>query len=341
MANRAILAAGAIALAINCSVAHAQDNKVTLRLSYWVPAKHMLSVGYREWAEHLKKESNGTINLALFPASQLGSGRDHYDMVKRATADVGLVNPGYTPGRFPLAGALEMPFLVSDALNGAKAMTRFYAKYAPKEMSDVRTCHVFSTPISTFHGVKAIKVPEDIRGMRIRAGNATISSFITSLGGSPVQVPIMEAFETLKRGITTGISSSWGGMVTFNFGKVVNHHLEMPFYVSSFVHTLNMNSYNKMSDAQKKIFDATCTPEWSARIYSHWEKQEHGLKAQLLKDTKRTIHKVGPKEIALWRAAAEPVFKHWANAVAAKGHDPKAVLDDLKAELKRAGALYE
>lgn len=334
-------AAGALALAFSSTASMAQDQKVNLRLSYWVPPKHKLTAGYKDWADHLKKASNGTITVTLFPSSQLGSGRDHYDMTKRGVADIGFINPGYTPGRFPVAGALELPFLISDAYKGAEAMTRFYAQYAAKEMGDVKVCHTFSTPVSTFHATKPIRVPDNIKGMRIRAGNATISSFVTSLGGSPVQVPIMEAFETLKRGITEGISAAWGGMVTFNFGKVVNHHLDMPFYVSGFVNGINPNSYNKLSAAQKKVLDATCTPEWAARIYKPWHDLEETLKAKLLKDTKREIYKPSATEIAQWRKAAEPVYKQWAESVKGRGEDPDKVLANLRKELKAAGALYE
>lgn len=341
MLKKFTLAAGALALALPSVAAFAQDRKVSLRLSYWVPQKHKLTPAFEAWSEHLKKESNGTLSLTLFPSSQLGSGRDHYDMVKRGIADIGFVNPGYTPGRFPVAAALELPFQISDPLNGARSMTRFYAKYAPKEMADVKVCHTYSTPVSTFHAVKPIKVPADIKGLRIRAGNATMSSYIIALGGSPVQVPIMEAFETLNRGITEGITSSFGGMITFSFGKVVKHHLDTPMYVSAFVNAINLNSYNKLSAAQKKVLDSTCTPEWAEKIFRPWHEQEVELTKVLRSDKTHNFYKLDAKRAALWRKSAEPVFKQWADAVKAKGYDPEVVLAELRKELKKDGALFE
>ncbi len=335
------LAAGALALTLGSGIASAQDQKINLRLSYWVPPKHKLTPAYKAWGDYLKKESKGTLSVTLFPSSQLGSGRDHYDMTKRGTADIGNINPGYTPGRFPVIGILELPFLVSDSLKGAAAMTRFYDKYAAKEMPDVKVCHTFSTPISSFHATKPIRVPADVKGMRIRAGNATISSFVSSLGGSPVQVPIMEAFETLKRGITEGISSSYGGMITFGFGKVVHNHLDMPLYVSVFVDAVNLKTYNRMSAAQKKVFDSTCTPEWSAKIFQPWNDLETALTKRVKADKKHQIYKPTKDDIAKWRKAAEPVYAQWAQSVKAKGYDPETLMSELRKELKASGALYE
>ena len=187
-------------------------------------------------------------------------------------------------------------------------MIRFYDKYTAKEIPDVKVCHTFSTPISSFHATKPMRVPVDVKSMRIRAGNATISSFVSSLGSSPVQVPIMETFETLKLGITEGISSSYGGMITVSFGKLVHNHLEMPLYVSVFVDAVNLKIYNWISAAQKKVFDSTCTPEWSAKIFQPWNDLATALTKRVKVHKKHQIYKPTKDAIAKWRKAVEPVY---------------------------------
>ena len=341
MGARFTLLVAAFAFALGPAVASAADKKVNLRLSYWVPPKHKLTPAYKEWSDHLKKATAGTVSFTLFPSSQLGSGRDHYDMVKRGVADIGLINPGYTPGRFPVHGAIDLPFMVSNMLRGAKAMTRFYMKYAAKEMGDVKVCHVFSHDPGSFHTTKKVTVPADLKGMKIRTANATMAAYVTAMGGNSVQVPIMEAFETLKRGITDGLNGTWASMITFNFGKVVKHHLDAPIYVASFVHTINLKKYDSLSPAQKKAFDATCTPEWASRIVKYWDEQEVSLAKAFRKDSSQHFNKIGAKELALWRKATEPVYKQWAEAVKAKGYDPDALLTELRAELKKENALAE
>ncbi len=342
MKKQLLLAAGAFALvAGSTTAATAQDKKVNFRLSYWVPPSHMLTPGYKEWGDYLKEKSGGTINITLFPSSQLGSGKDHYDMVKRGIADIGLINPGYTPGRFPVEGAIDLPFLVSEPLNGARAMTRWYEKYASKEMPDVKVCHTFSHEPGTFHAVKEIKLPADIKGMKIRTGNATLASYVTLLGGNSVQVPIMEAYETLKRGITEGITVPWDGLISFRFGDVAKYSIDMPMYVSSFVHTVNLRKYNSMSAAQKKIFDETCTPEWSKKIYRFWSAKEDASRKKLIADPKHNTYTPTKEDVAKWRASVEPVYKQWRDAVTKAGYNPETVLNELKAELKKDNALYE
>jgi TRAP-type C4-dicarboxylate transport system substrate-binding protein len=334
-----LLAAGAVALAIGG--AQAQDKEFNLKLSYWVPPSHFLTPGYEDWAKALEAASNGTIKTTLYPSSQLGSGADHYDMVKTGIADFGLINPGYTPGRFPIIATADLPFLVTDSLKGASATHRWYKKYAEKEMPEHYVCHVFSHEPGSFHSKKEIRVPADVKGMNVRTANQTIATLVTSIGGNSVQVPIMEAADTLKRGITDAITVPWGGLThpAFKFGEVTEYTMDIPLYVSNFTHGISRKTYDAMSDAQKKAVDSVCTPEWSARVYQAWYADDHGRQLEIMKSD-RKITKLTPDEVALWREASKPVVEQWAAAVKAAGYDPDVVLKELQDELAKEDALF-
>jgi TRAP-type C4-dicarboxylate transport system substrate-binding protein len=339
MKRQAIWLASAVALAISGTMAKA-DN-VNLKLSYWVPPSHPLTPGYKAWGEALEKASNGTIKVTLYPSSQLGSGADHYDMVKSGIADVGLINPGYTPGRFPVAAAADLPFLITDSYKAAPAINRWYKKYAAKEMADHYVCANYTHEKATIHSKKEIRVPDDVKGLKVRTANQTIATFITSMGGNSVQVPIMEAYDTLKRGITDAITVPWDGLThpAFKFGEVTTYTLDIPMYVSSFTHGISRRTYDKLTPEQKKAVDSACTPEWSQKIYRSWYddavSREDGVRK-----SDRKITKVGPAELKLWRDAAKPVYDQWAAAVKNAGYDPDQVLNELKEELKKADALF-
>jgi TRAP-type C4-dicarboxylate transport system substrate-binding protein len=335
------LFAGALAMTIGATGASAADKTFNLRFSYWVPPSHKLTPGYKEWAAELENASNGTIKTTLFPSSQLGSGQDHYDMVKRGVADVGLINPGYTPGRFPVLATADLPFLVSNSAKAAPAISRWYAKYAEKEMPDHVVCHNFTHEPGTFHSKTLIRVPDDVKGLNVRTGNQTTATFVTSLGGNSVQVPIMEAHETLKRGITSAITVPWGGLThpAFKFGQVTTYTLDIPLYVANFTDGISRKTYDQMSDVQKKAVQSVCTPEWSAKVSRHWY-MDDSTREEAVRKSDRKITKIGPDEVAQWKKAAEPVKAVWAAAVKKAGYDPDVVLKELQDELKKADALY-
>lgn len=333
-----LLAAATLALATS---ANAQEKKINLKISYWVPPSHLLTPGYKEWGDSITKASNGSITYTLFPSSQLGSGPDHYDMVKRGVADVGLINPGYTPGRFPVIGVADLPFMSTDSGKAAPAMKKFYEKYAAKEMPEHVVCHVFSHQPGTFHSKKEIKVPADVKGMNVRTANQTIATYVTSMGGNSIQVPIMEAFETLKRGTADAITVPWDGLThpAFKFGTVTEYTLNTPLYVSNFTHGISRATYDSMSDAQKKVINDHCTPEWSFKVYKYWYDDQVKREDEIRKSD-RKLTAIGPNEVALWRKAAEPVVQSWKDSVNKAGQNADAVLNEFSSALKSAGALF-
>ena len=101
----------AILLAASVTPALAQEKNFDLKISHWVPSSHPLQKSLEDWAAAVEKDSGGTIKSKVFPAQQLGKAFDHYDMARDGIADVTYINPGYQPGRFPIIGAGELPFL--------------------------------------------------------------------------------------------------------------------------------------------------------------------------------------------------------------------------------------
>ena len=230
---------------------------------------------------------------------------------------------------------------MTDSLKAAPAISRWYAKYAEKEMPDQIVCHNFTHQPGTFHSKGLIRVPADVKGLNVRTANQTMATFVTSLGGNSVQVPIMEAAETLKRGITSAITVPWGGLThpAFKFGQVTTYTLDIPLYVSNFTHGISRKTFDQMSPAQQKAVMSVCTPEWSAKIYRFWYADDYA-REEAIRKSDRKITKIGPKEVALWREAAKPVQEQWAAAVKKAGYDPDVVLKELKDELKKSDALF-
>ena len=177
----------ALLLAASVTPALAQEKTIELKISHWVPASHPLQKALEDWGAAVEKASGGTIHYKVFPAQQLGKAFDHYDMARDGIADVTYVNPGYQPGRFPIIGAGELPFLMSDAKGGSMGLDAWYRKYAGTEMKDVKFCLAFIHDPGTFHSNKKITVPGDVRSLKVRPADATMGTFVSLLGGANVR----------------------------------------------------------------------------------------------------------------------------------------------------------
>src|SRR5436309_72457 len=216
----------ALLLVAGVTPALAQEKTFELKISHWVPATHSLQKALEDWAAAVEKDSGGTIKSKIFPAQQLGKAFDHYDMARDGIADFTYVNPGYQPGRFPIIGAGELPFLIGDAKGGNRAVDAWYRKYAATEMKDVKYCFSFILDPLTWHSrTKKIVVPSDIKGMKIRPSQATVAAWVTLLGGTNVQASAPEVRDVLEKGVADGMTFPWGSVVLFGLDKVTKYHI--------------------------------------------------------------------------------------------------------------------
>lgn len=337
----AVYAAALAALVCGATGALAQEKTFNLKISHWVPPSHPLQKALEDWGASVEKESGGTIHYKVYPSQQLGKAFDHYDMARDGIADLTYINPGYTPGRFPIIAAGELPFLMTNAKGGTVALDEWYRKYAAKEMKDVKFCLAFVHDPGALHMVdKKVEVPADIKGLKIRPAQGTIAEFVRLLGGTNVRASAPEVRDVLARHVADGVTFPWGSIILFGIDKVTKYHMEMPFYVTTFALVFNKAKYNQMDAKQKKVIDNHCTSKWALRIAAPWADFEHNGIAKIKAEAGQHVYKITPAQVALWRKAAAPLTAKWEAQAKKAGIDPAKALAALKADLKKENAAY-
>ncbi|WP_425416237.1 TRAP transporter substrate-binding protein [Oricola indica] len=331
---------GVAAFALSAGMAQAQE--VTFRLAHWVPPTHPIqTLGIEPWVESIKEASNGRIDITIFPAQQLGAAPDHYDMARDGIADISYVNPGYQAGRFPMYSLIEIPFHMNDSIAGAQAMHEWYAPIAETEMSDVKFCIANPHDPGTIHSKDPIMVPSDVKGKNVRPAHATMSRFISMLGGGPVQVPAPEAREAIANGTADAITFPWNSIYIFGIDSETKQHLDMPFYVSAQLLLINKAKYEGLPDDLKQVIDDHCTPEWSKKFSAGWAENEASGRQKMLDSDEHTVNVPTAEQVQMWRDAAAPLIDQWKEDVKAAGGDPDAIYQSYLDALDRHSARFD
>ncbi len=334
MKKYAIACAAALLAAFSLP-ALAQDKTFDLKFSSWVPPSHGMHPAIKAWGDSLSKATNGTIKVTLYPSQQLGKADDHYDMARDGIAELTYIALGFLAGRLPMGEAVNLPFLMTNADGGSRAVDEWYRKYSAKEMPDVKMCLAFVHDPGALHSKKKITLPTEIKGMKIRSAHGTMADFVTSLGGTNVRVSAPESRQALESGVADAITFPWKSIMLFGIDKVVNYHMDLPLYVSGFAWLMNKATYERMSASQKKAIDAHCNTEWAGRVGKAWGDYEAAGRGELRTMAGHTVYTLTPDQIAAWRKAAEPVNKKWAAQAAKTGVNPDQALADLKGLLKK------
>ncbi|WP_168213067.1 MULTISPECIES: TRAP transporter substrate-binding protein [unclassified Bradyrhizobium] len=316
------------------------DRAVTLRLSYFLPSSHPLQASFQEWVSRVEKASEGTLRVTIFPSAQLGKAFDHYDMARDAITDIALVGPGYQPGRFPIAGAADLPFQYNGGKSGTAAIDSWYRKYAPAEMKDVHFCLGFIQEPATFHSRKKVVEPEDVKGLKVRPPNAVLASLITRLGGTNVAASPQETRELIERGVADGTFVPWGSAVLFSIDRVAKFHIDEKMNAWFGVVVMNATRYEALSALQKSAIDENCNTDAAVALASRWADFEIAGRAKIVGQSGHETVTLTPDQLAAWRKAAAPLTALWSSAVREVGVDPDKAMAELKDSLQKYGAAY-
>jgi TRAP-type transport system periplasmic protein len=326
----------ALVLVMGCAHA-ALAQKVEATLSHWVPGTHPLQKhGMEPWAKSIKEASGGEIEIKIFPASQLGAAADHYDMARDGIVDIGFINPGYQPGRFPILAAAELPFHFANAKGAVRGLTEWYHTHAPKEMRDAHFCMALTHDPGTMHSKSPILVPTDVKGKTVRPANATEARFVSLLGGSSVQVPAGEMREVLSKGVADMTQAPWQSLYIFGADSLVKHHLDIPLYASINAFIFNKGFLAKLSDKGRKVVEEHCSPEWAEKMSSGWADIEAAGRDKIAADSTHTLHKPNAEQLKLWKVAAAPLTDEWKANIKKKGlGDPDTIYKSMVDALKK------
>lgn len=220
---------------------------------------------------------------------------------------------------------------------GSRALDAWYRKYAATEMRDVKFCLAFVHYPGAFHANKKITVPNDINGLKVRPANAGVANFVTQLGGTNVQASATEVRDILEKGVAEAVTFPPGEVVFFGIDKILKYHMDAPLYTSTFAFTLNKTKYDAMSAFQKNVINDHCTTEWAGNVAGPFaEFSGDGAKLK----TELGLYTLTPGQLALWKKAAEPLEKRWAESVRKVGVDPIAAIKELKEQLAKYNAGY-
>jgi TRAP-type C4-dicarboxylate transport system substrate-binding protein len=254
------------ALGLAWSSALFAQQKIEMKLAYFVGDQHAMSQWLIKWSEQLEKGSGGRIAVKRFPSAQMGPTPQHYDFARTGQADVTWFLHGGTPGRFPLTEIVNLPFMVGSAEVGIKVLndSQLRAKYLDAEHKGVKILMLLTHQPGGPHTTKKpIRTLDDFKGLRLRFASPTVRDFVQALGAAPMGVQPTEVSDQLQKGTLDGAFMDYGGAgIAFKLGGIIKYSTELYSYVTSFGIAMNQDFWNKLPpDLKKLVMDSVTGKE--------------------------------------------------------------------------------
>ncbi|MFD0916076.1 TRAP transporter substrate-binding protein [Pseudahrensia aquimaris] len=339
MNRRSILKAGALGVALSCTIgataAFAQN--VTLRMSTWLPPRHHLVADtLPTWIKTIEEASGGTLTIKIDPAP-IAKPPAQYDVVRDGAADMAYHVAAYTPGPFEILRGLELPFLSPNGEIGSQAAYDWYDRNIgfDKEFKDVKVVTLMVHGAGAIHSKKSITKLEDLEGVKLRVGGGGVR-MSEALGATPVAMPAPQAYEAIQKGVADGAMFPFEGVRGFKIGELTDHHLKIPggLYTTVFAVMMNRAKWDALSDEHKKVLTEQGGIAGAKILGAGWDRaDEAGLEVATADGG--MVHELSPEEVARWKEKVAFMNEDWIKRADDAGLDGKALLADLIATVEK------
>jgi len=232
----------AVAVAFVASVAQAQEIKLSA-INY---LPHAVDYGavFMSWVEDVNKEGAGKVKIEVrafgsIPVVNMANA------VRSGVVDVANVPPAFYQTLLPWADGIKLSTISHAEMhrNGAEAFIN--AGHNEKVGVEYLTTYGDGDQFVLYLREKAIKRPEDLKGLKIRI-TPIYRALFTAFGAEVITIPVAELPTTLERGVVDGYGWTTLSIRDNGFAKYTKYRIEPGFYTPNNAILVNLARWRSL-----------------------------------------------------------------------------------------------
>ncbi len=302
---------------------------VELSYANFFPPTHFNAVLAEEWGKEIEKRTNGKVKFTYYPGGALLKGPEMYDGVMKGVADIGMSLFAYTAGRFPVMEALDLPMGYPSGEVATFVANDFYNEFKPEELKDVKVLYLHAHGPGLLHSKKAVKVMEDVKGLKIRCTGFSAKA-AAALGGVPVAMGQGDAYEALQKGVVEATLSPMEVLKGWKQAEVIKYTTECYSvgYTTAMYVIINLDTWNSLPPDVQRVFEKV-SEDWIPKHAKGWDAADDAGRAFTLEQGNEIIP-LSEEESARWAGAVRPVIDEYAQSLEDKGLPGKEYVEFIK-----------
>ena len=311
----------------------AQAKKLTIRFAWYMPPDTATAHDAVAITKKIESMSKGTIEVQTYPSGSLLTESNMAQGLTNNTANMGILGMHWWGKQEPSLEWDTIPFLVSDAGSLLKALHGKLGQDVNKTINK----HGVQIIGWTFYGYAKsyvntkhpIRVPADLKGLKIRSEGKLSALFLKSQGAIPVAIDSSEVYTAMQRGaLDGGVSglSSIVGRKWYEVGKYITaiHYVPLVYPVQA-----NLKWWNGLTQQQRDIISkAVASTEASDVQLIEHEFKHHIAIAKKYGDQ---VYQPTSADLTKWQAATKTLEVK--NYLKEAGPQGKQILADVRAAM--------
>ena len=265
--------------------AHAQARKFSFKMGNNWPTTHSVNVRLAEAFDKIRQQSDGRLDIKLFPGGQLGGDLDLISQTRSGALEFTLITNVILGTLVPAVSLPNMGFAFPDYATVWRAIDGDLGKYLRESVEkfnlvtfDKLWDNGYRQTTSRQQPIKSL---DDLRGFKIRVPpSPVLTSLFQALGASPAGLSFNEVYSALQTGVFDGQENPLAIVESAKLFEVqrccavTNHMWDGGFTLA------NPRSWNGLPDDLKEIFSTNVAAATIAQREDN-RKLNDGLRAKL------------------------------------------------------------
>ncbi len=246
----------------------------TMYLAHTLPQTHPVHKGILEFKKALNEKSGGKMNVKIFPDGQLGSEREALELLQIGSVAITKVSAATLSNFVPEYHVLGIPYLFKDkqhqfaVLEGevGKSILQKGEKFWLRGL-----CYYDAGSRSFYTSNKAVRTPEDLKGLKIRVMNNQMAiNMVNALGGSATPMSFGELYTAIQQGVVDGAENNAPSFVSSNHYEVSKYYTLDQHSSVPDVLLIGTKYWSSLSD-QEKVWVQESADESSQAQKRFWQ----------------------------------------------------------------------
>ena len=235
------------------------ENSVLLRYTAHVPNSHGLYAKvFVPWVEMVTARTGGRIRWEHYVDGLLHGALDGFKAVATGVTDYTHGYATYQPGSFHLTHGLQLPFLFANSGVAALVSEELYPEYLKGEYErmGVYLAHCDSTTAYDIMSKTPIRVPADIRGLKVRSTGGLMADILRQVDAIPVVLAAAETYTAFQRGIIDAVAVGAPDMAAYRLYETGNYYLPIRLTHTVIQYCLNPRTFDRLpTELRVQLYD--------------------------------------------------------------------------------------
>lgn len=233
-----------------------KDESKIIRLAHGLDVQHPVHKAMVFLGNRLEEKSDGKIKIQLYPSGQLGGERECLELLQIGSLDITKVSAAVLENFIEEYKVLSIPYIFNDRQHsydvfdgpvGASLLLK-------GDRFRLRGLTFYDAGSRSFYTKeKAIKVPQDLQGLKIRVQKSNMAvSMVNALGGAPTPISWGELYTALQQGVVDGAENNLPSFYTSKHYEVCKYYTLDEHTTVPDVLLIGLDTWERLNDREKE-----------------------------------------------------------------------------------------